>query len=455
MTTTIWKQGLIALAIMGGLALAGCNSNSLQDAIDEAESQTVDSDNDGIADNQDSCPNTVNSGRDQDADGIDDACDESIANSDDVDRDDVLNGPDNCPNTANPNQTNSDQDPAGDACDADNDGDGVEDGADNCPVNANPTQADIDGDGTGNPCDDDLDGDNVNNDADNCPRTANADQTDSDGDGTGDDCEATHDDDGDGVANSQDNCPAAANESQSDFDDDGAGDACDSDADGDGTDNGNDNCPTIPNPNQTDTDGDGIGDACDVVNNDEYACGTGDETFSPFLASDNALVSEDESECQVGLGLTCRVDNPEAVIDADLNNSATLINTALLGGLLGGQSSLSVTKTDGFAYPAQNAVGVAIEEGSPILQLDLLTSGELVVRTLLDGTVQESSGGEAGVDLDLLGLIGNDGRDYLVFQTSRRFDSVEVINGGTGGLLTLLNEYNVQTVCASKEPVSF
>src|SRR5690606_41773377 len=51
-------------------------------------------------------------------------------------------------------------------------------------------QTDTDKDGAGDACDTDLDGDNVSNNLDNCPAIANADQTDADGDGTGDSCDS-------------------------------------------------------------------------------------------------------------------------------------------------------------------------------------------------------------------------------------------------------------------------
>ncbi|MBC8447958.1 MAG: thrombospondin type 3 repeat-containing protein [Chloroflexi bacterium] len=71
----------------------------------------------------------------------------------------------------------------------DSDSDGVFDSGDNCPLAPNPDQTDSDGDGMGNACDPDDDNDGVLDADDNCPTTYNPDQADSDGDGRGDACE--------------------------------------------------------------------------------------------------------------------------------------------------------------------------------------------------------------------------------------------------------------------------
>ncbi|MFN3199897.1 MAG: PKD domain-containing protein [Bradymonadia bacterium] len=80
-------------------------------------------------------------------------------------------------------------------CDSDADGDLVPDVEDNCPNDANLDQSDTDGDGLGDACDacifdanNDVDGDGVCGDVDNCPRHANPGQVDDNGDGHGDAC---------------------------------------------------------------------------------------------------------------------------------------------------------------------------------------------------------------------------------------------------------------------------
>ena len=74
----------------------------------------------------------------------------------DTDADGLLDDEDNCPTTPNTLQSDIDDDGYGDDCDPDMDGDAVPNGIDNCPTEFNPLQEDYDADGIGNACDDDY-----------------------------------------------------------------------------------------------------------------------------------------------------------------------------------------------------------------------------------------------------------------------------------------------------------
>jgi len=75
----------------------------------------------------------------------------------------------------------------------DSDGDGILDVNDNCPDVASENQTDTDNDGKGDACDEDIDGDGKLNMEDNCPLVANVDQADVDEDGLGDACDSVDD----------------------------------------------------------------------------------------------------------------------------------------------------------------------------------------------------------------------------------------------------------------------
>ncbi len=294
-----------------------------------------DDDNDTVADDQDNCPLSANADQlDSDGDEQGNVCD------DDDDNDDVADGDDACPTTPQDlvDQVNAQGCAPGET---DSDGDGVFDNADNCPAVQNADQTNTDGDAEGNACDADDDNDNVsdtdeatngtdplladtdsdntNDDTDNCPLTANENQTDTDEDGDGNACDADDDNDNvsdadeatngtdplladtdsDDVNDDTDNCPLDANNDQANQDSDALGDVCDEDRDGDGTNNDQDafpddaaesadsdgdeigdnadNCPNDANVDQANQDNDALGDICDAdrdgdgTNNDQDA----------------------------------------------------------------------------------------------------------------------------------------------------------------------------------------
>ncbi len=243
-----------------------------------------DEDGDGIADADDNCPSVANEDQtDTDGDNAGDACDSDDDNdgtpdnadafpldpneSADSDGDNIGDNGDNCPFAANPEQENLDGDNDGDACDSDIDGDGVDNDVDAFPEDANES-VDTDGDGIGNNADTDDDGDlQLDADEQACgsdPLLASSVSPDADNDNIPDcvDEDFVDDTDGDGVADDIDNCPSIANSNQDDLNGDGEGDACDSDIDGDGVENASDAFPRDPNES-VDTDTDGFGDNAD------------------------------------------------------------------------------------------------------------------------------------------------------------------------------------------------
>ena len=237
-------------------------------------------------------------------------------NPNDTDEDGIENSQDDCPNTAGTSTidqvgcpdddgdgySNSGDEFPNDSSEwADSDGDGVGDNADAFPNDASET-TDTDGDGVGDNSDEfpndpsettDSDGDGVGDNADAFPDNA-FETTDSDGDGVGDNADAfpndpteTRDSDGDGVGDNSDAFPNNAYETM-DSDGDGVGDNSDAfpndstesrDTDGDGYGDNIDVFPTNPNE-WFDSDGDGVGDNSDAYPND--ASRTSDSNQYPY-----------------------------------------------------------------------------------------------------------------------------------------------------------------------------
>lgn len=208
----------------------------------------------------------------------------------DSDNDGVPDVSDNCPNDVNPLQGNTDGDAQGDECDSDDDNDGITDNSpDNCPrggaANWGSTQnfndpansTDWDRDGCKDDVEDaDIDNDGVDNDVDFCPRTSyqpprptwvSDETTDVDGDGCRDGDEDI-DDDGDGFEDVSDDCPTVVGNST-------LGEEGCLDNDGDGWSNNFDDCPndignsTLGGKNACpDLDGDGWADVDDAFDED-------------------------------------------------------------------------------------------------------------------------------------------------------------------------------------------
>jgi hypothetical protein len=264
--------------------LSNQNTDYDGDGCRNAGSEDSDGDNDGIDDVEDNCAegsigwiSTIE--EDRDADGCSDQ---------DTDEDGIVDQMDVCPNVADSSQDDLDNDGIGDACDDDIDGDGISNSIDTCPVDFPLWQSnevtDHDSDGCKNEIDTDDDGDGYLDDSDSCPRGLLSWNTSYDRDEDGCSDAEDDDDDGDGYLDESDNCPQSivigpAGYLQ-DYDEDGCLDPVeDDDDDGDGIDDENDECKfTFPrlavNPNgcsnsELDDDGDGVTNVDDLCPNSE------------------------------------------------------------------------------------------------------------------------------------------------------------------------------------------
>lgn len=174
-----------------------------------AAAKILDSDGDGVPDDQDRCPGTVK-GAKVDAKG----CEM------DSDGDGVVDRLDKCPNTPAGRKVNAD------GCELDSDGDGVVDALDKCPNT--PAGRTVNAVG----CELDSDGDGVVDALDKCPGTPPGRTVNASG------CEL--DSDGDGVVDALDKCPGTPAGRKVDSK------GCDLDSDGDGVTDAQDQCPNTP-----------------------------------------------------------------------------------------------------------------------------------------------------------------------------------------------------------------
>jgi|GEM_PF-2533409 len=215
------------------------------------DNEDLDDDNDNVPDLQDEMPFDPTESKDSDNDGLGDNTDE------DDDNDSVLDDVDAFPFDGT-ETLDTDGDEIGNNADTDDDGDDVLDDDDAFPLDDSET-IDTDDDGTGNNADTDDDDDGVPDDEDAFPLDG-SETLDTDSDGTGDNADT--DDDGDNVLDDIDVFPLDDSETI-DTDDDGTGNNADTDDDDDGVPDGEDAFP-LDGSETLDTDSDGTGDNADT-----------------------------------------------------------------------------------------------------------------------------------------------------------------------------------------------
>ena len=234
---------LICCALGVLLAVTACTAPSQTaggtgggDQITDGDA-SQDTDEDGVPDASDNCPNVPNADQvDSDDDTVGDVCDDCPQDANktdpgecgcglqdtgsDGDRDGVADCIDNCP--ADPGKSNPGECGCG-VADDDSDGDGAPDCDDECPGDSNKTEPGACGCGV---TDDDSDGDGAPDCDDECPGDSKKTEPGECGCGVTDD-----DSDGDGVLDCNDECPDDSNKSEPGAC--GCG-VADDDADGDG-----------------------------------------------------------------------------------------------------------------------------------------------------------------------------------------------------------------------------
>ena len=251
------------------------------DAFALDSSETLDTDGDGIGNNEDT---------DDDGDGILDLIDDLPLDSSE--------------------DTDTDSDGIGNNADTDDDGDGVEDDQDAFPLDPAET-TDTDSDDIGNNADSDDDNDGVADTQDAFPLDS-AETTDTDSDGIGNNADT--DDDGDGVADAQDAFPLDPAEN-TDTDGDGSGNNADSDDDGDGVEDSADAFP-LDASESVDTDGDGIGNNADTDDDGDGAPDSQDiypldstANLAPcsdrFCANGNGTVTDNQTGLIILANVAC------------------------------------------------------------------------------------------------------------------------------------------------------
>ena len=275
---TDWRYDTIHFNEAGLREHAARWDTRIATAMDDLLHLIVDTDGDGVYDDDDLCQGTPS-----DVDIFTDGCSEEqreVGSTTDSDNDGIKDNSDYCPNTPEGESVYTD------GCSdsqRDTDGDSVSDSVDKCPDFDDII--DVDNDGIPDGCDDviDTDGDGVPDGEDRC--FGHNDTIDVDADGYPDACDVIVDSDYDDIADVDDQCPGF--DDFIDMDQDGISDGCDSliDSDGDGRADFADACNG--HDDAIDEDMDNIPDGCDSFIGIE----TGSQTDSILMEGGVALAA--------------------------------------------------------------------------------------------------------------------------------------------------------------------
>lgn len=162
---------------------------------------------------------------------------------------------------------------------------------------------------------------------------------------------------------------------------------------------------------------------------------------TPLVSAEGATATVDTA----GLCLLCSIDDPDNVIDGDINTAATI---SVPIGLLDGSATLFVdADPDAVDFPAGPRVGFVVAAPAGLLSLELLS--ELRVGTRLDGVPAEAAGASTTnpLAISLLGVIGGQDAALLSFPTTLPYDGLSL--SFLAGVATVLPTVNVFQACAT------
>jgi trimeric autotransporter adhesin len=167
-----------------------------------------------------------------------------------------------------------------------------------------------------------------------------------------------------------------------------------------------------------------------VLSSTAMSCGISTPTMA-LLAPTASATGGVNGLCLLG----CGVSNLSNVTDSNVNNYATI--SIAVGVAASGYVRVTDSTT---TFPAGRQAGFLVADPSALLSLTLLQN--VSVRTLLNGTVQETATTGNLLTLQALGLLNNPNEGFVGFTTSLPFNAVEVDLGQLASVLGTLSVYD-------------